>query len=432
MTDFSRYDDLEKQGLSSVRKVQEELLAGHLAHLSQNSPFYRELFKSQKIAVDKVCLDNLSELPFTDKADMARNINDFLATPMRNISDIVITSGTTGDPTRIMYSEKDMLRLAYNEKTALARVGITSDDIVLLTCTMERCFIAGQAYYLGVRAIGAAAVRNGQNSLASHIEMLYKMTPTVLIGVPSFLRKLGLFLVEQGGKPADTSVKKLVCIGEPIRDKNLKINTLGSALEGIWGAEVFSTYASSETITTFCECSNRMGGHLHPALGYVEIVNDDGKVVPPGEAGEVVMTPFMIEGMPILRFKTGDVSFLIDGPCSCGRTSLRLGPILGRKKQMIKFHGTSLYPQSIFSSLDEIKEVGEYYVVVSSDYELSDKLEVHLSLKDGSISSDEIASRLQAALRVKPTVIISDEKEIKNIVYNTDVRKPVRFLDKRG
>jgi len=431
MTDYKSFDNLETREPASVRKVQEELLTKHIAHISKNSLFYRKLFADKKIKADKICLDSLADLPFTEKSDLAKSNNDFLAVPPSQISEIVLTSGTTGEPTRIIYSENDMIRLAYNEEQALSRVGITNKDTVLLTCTMERCFIAGMAYYLGIRALGATAVRNGLNSLASHTKILHKVLPTVIVGVPSFLRKLGEFIEKQGINPSATSVSKLVCIGEPIRNEALSLNALGTALHEIWGADVYSTYASSETVTTFCECSSLSGGHLHPALGFVEIVDTKGKVLPAGEIGEVVMTPFLIEGMPLLRFKTGDVSFLLDERCACGRTSVRLGPILGRKNQMVKVQGTSLYLQAIFVALGEINEVSEYYLTLSSDFELSDMIKICISVNDTTVSEEEIARQLQARLRIKLEIEFFSEKEIRNVVYNSNLRKPVRVIDKR-
>ena len=109
------------------------------------------------------------------------------------------------------------------------------------------------------------------------------------------------------------------------------------------------------------------------------------KCLLPGETGEVVVTPLQIEGMPLLRFRTGDISFLVDEPCACGRFSPRLGPILGRKKQMIKFRGTTLYPNSLYAVLDSFPGISEYYVTATSDYDLSDVLTVTVAVKDDSV-----------------------------------------------
>jgi len=144
-----------------------------------------------------------------------------------------------------------------------------------------------------------------------------------------------------------------------------------------------------------------------------------------------VVTPMAVEGMPLVRFKTGDISFIIDTPCNCGRNTLRLGPILGRKKQMMKVRGTTIYPQTLYSAIEEIKGVREYYIVVTSESELSDNIEVHLSVDSPDWAPEAIQEKLQARLRLKPRVLISDDVSIRGQVYNPESRKPIRFIDRR-
>ncbi|MBI1811653.1 MAG: AMP-binding protein [Nitrospirae bacterium] len=330
MKEFSAsYRNIEFSGRDRISEVQEKLLREHLDYLINNSPYYRRTLKGMDI--QNISLKNLHELPYTDKSEFGKYCDDFLAAPLSKIVDIVFSSGTTGKPSQIMYTENDLKRLAYNEEISFAGCGITADDIVLLTCTIDKCFVAGLAYFLGIRSLGAAAVRNGLNTTASHLEIIQRARPTVIVGVPSFILKLGKYIESKNIDPRDIGVKRLVCIGEPLRDKDMSLLRMGSHIEEMWGAKVFSTYASSETITTFCECRMQAGGHLHPDLAIVEIVDEKGRVLQAGETGEVVVTPFSIDGMPLLRFKTGDVSFIIDEPCGCGRFSHRLGPKLGRK-----------------------------------------------------------------------------------------------------
>jgi len=296
---------------------------------------------------------------------------------------------------------------------------------------MDRCFVAGLAYFLGIRAIGAAAIRNGHGSLESHMEIIMKMNPTVVVGVPTFLRKLGIYLREKGADPGKTAVSKLVCIGEPLRDERLKLLKIGDDLQRTWQAKAFSTYASSEIVTTFCECSAQQGGHLHQDLAILEIVDENGAVLAPGNIGEVVVTPMGVAGMPLIRFKTGDVSFMTDQACSCGRNSPRLGPILGRKKQMMKLRGTTIYPQAIYALLEEINLINEYYVVVTSESDLSDFITVYVSVKDKACTANMIQDKLQSRLRVKPAVVIDNEANITQQVYAQKSRKPIRFINKR-
>lgn len=428
MIKFELNNNLLLSDSNAIRDIQEKLLRKHLAYCKKQSPYYRKALKDTDV---KSGLDQLAQLPFTEKREIELHNNDFCAVAQNEIVDIVLSSGTTGKPIKMMYTEFDLKRLAYNEEKSFRGCGITPNDVVLLTCTMDRCFVAGLAYFLGIRNIGASAIRNGHGSLESHHEIILKMNPTVIIGVPTFLLKLGLYLNELRVDLKKLSVTKLVCIGEPLRDKNLELLRIGKELQDIWQAKVFSTYASSEIVTTFCECTAQQGGHLHPDLAIVEIVNKDGAMLPPGEIGEVVVTPLVVEGMPLLRFKTGDISFLITEPCSCGSFSPRLGPILGRQKQMLKLKGTTLYPQAIYSALEEIKAVSEYYLVATSENKLSDNIVAHVAVNDESYTAEAIQNKLQAHLRVKPDVIIAGLQEIRNVVFTPKSRKPIRFIDKR-
>ena len=211
----------------------------------------------------------------------------------------------------------------------------------------------------------------------------------------------------------------------------MKFLRLGEDLEKIWNAKAYSSYSSSEIVSTFCECIAQAGGHLHPDLAIVEIVDSGGRNLSMGEIGEVVVTPLQIKGTPLVRFKTGDISFLINKPCSCGMKSLRLGPILGRKKQMMKVSGTTLYPQSVYSCLQEFGAISEYYIVATSDSELSDNIEIYVSVNDPSLTAKLIQDKLKSRLRVTPKVYISDEEIIREQVYNPKSRKPVRFIYRR-
>jgi phenylacetate-CoA ligase len=435
MTEFSFYRMTEFLHLDEIKKVQEQLFKLHMTHLVANSPYYQDALGISRDDSMAIGLADLKSLPFTDKTIFSERNDDFLAVPMSRVVDIVLSSGTTGQPARIMYTENDLERLAYNEELSMAGCGLTSDDIVLLTCTMDRCFIAGLAYFSGVRQIGAAAIRNGLSSFESHLLIIQRMRPTAIIGVPTLLLKLGQFLASNGVNPQETGVARLICIGEPVRDRGLSLLKIGEDIEALWGAKAFSTYASSETITSFCECGFQNGGHLHPELAIVEIVDENGAVLPDGEVGEVVITPLLIEGMPLLRYRTGDISFLREGLCECGRRTPRLGPILGRKKQMMKFRGTTIYPNAIYAVLDEMPEISEYCIEVSSDFDLSDNVRVLVCLRNGRGPSPDfsalIGEKLQARLRVRPEIVMTSEERIKTMICPERSRKINRFIDRR-
>jgi phenylacetate-CoA ligase len=424
-----KYPDLAFKSPDVIYKTQEDLLRRHLRHIFANSPYYRDRLNG--IDIDSFGLDCLSQLPLTDKSDFSKNNNQFQAVSNKYVADMSFSSGTTGQPTKFVYTQNDLDRLAYNEEQAFRGCGFTDEDIVLLTCTMDRCFIAGLAYFSGPKALGATMIRNGQSTLASHAEIIKRVSPTAVVGVPSFLLKLGNYITSQGFNLADHSIKRMVCIGEPLRDRDLNFLAVGRELERIWGAKVYSTYAATETITAFCECQYQQGGHYSADLGIVEIVDDAGKNVSQGEIGEVVVTPLQMEGMPMIRYKTGDISFIAGTSCSCGRNTGRLGPILGRRKQMMKIRGTSIYPQSVQAVLDGLPQVKEYYLRVCNNESYSEQLTVYVSLDGDPLAGSDVLQVLQARLRFKPEFVVVSIEEIRKVVYNPESRKPIRFIDER-
>lgn len=428
MSSFQRYSRSTFLAPGPRRVLQTRLLRRHLTYCRDHSPYYRHLFTQHRIVPGRIDLDTLQGLPLTDKRTLARAGRSIWAVPQHEMADIVLSSGTTGSPTRIAYTQSDLDRLAYNERESFTGCGMTSHDRVLLTCTMDRCFVAGLAYYLGARAIGAACIRNGLNSLESHTEIIRLMRPTVLVGVPSFLRKLGR--VVTGKRIGAAAVRMLICIGEPLRDPDLRPLPVARDLERLWGAKAYSTYSSSEIVTTFCECGAQQGGHLLPELCVAEILDERGHRLPAGETGELVVTPLGITGMPLVRFRTGDITFLREEACTCGRRSPRLGPILGRKQQMLKIKGTTVYPLAVQAVLDKVPEISDYYLTVIPHDELSDHLVVTVSLRRAA-SVRAITAALAARLRVTPEVVVASEEEVRRVVYDPALRKPVRFLDRR-
>ena len=425
-TRFDLKDDISLHSKAEITALQNRLLAEHIRYCRANSPFYRRTLAA--FPDRDYDFDSLQELPVTTKRDLAEHNDDFFALPMRNIADICFTSGTTGKPCRIVYSPGDLDRLAYNDACGYVAAGMTPDDKVLLTCTIDRCFIAGLAYYQGVVKLGAAGIRNGLNTIPSHAEIVRELKPEAMVGVPSFLAKLGQYLVDN--EIDHRCIKRLVCIGEPIRTRKMELTPLGRKLDSFWPGAVHSTYASSEIVTSFTECSALCGGHPPADLAVVEILDDEGNRVPDGEVGEVTVTPLQVSGMPLVRFRTGDISFIIPGPCPCGRGTLRLGPILGRKAQMLKVRGTTLFPNAFFQVLDGIPEVLEYYLEVSGDA-LSDEVKVYAACAEGATpESLKVADRLYSRLRIHVPVVAVSLEDARKKVFGTS-RKPVRFFDLR-
>ena len=427
---MTRHTPLSFETIAEMHEQQRGLFVEHLRYCKEHSPYYRRELASLDVDSFDGSPESIRSLPLTDKSAISERNEEFYAAPAERVVDIVLSSGTTGRPSRIPYTEEDLERLAYNEHVAMATAGLTSRDTVLLTCTIDRCFVAGLAYFLGLRSLGAATIRNGLNSLESHASILENINPTGIVGVPSFLLRLGQFMRERGMSPAQCPVTRLVCIGEALRDETLQPTHLAAELASLWDASLHSTYASSEMVTTFCECEAGMGGHLIPELAYLEIVDEQGNSLAPGEHGEIVVTPFGITGMPLVRYRTGDISFVIEEKCACGRPGPRIGPILGRRQQMMKIKGTAVYPTAVSNALMDIEGVLDYYLETRSD-SFADRLTVCVAVDDESLSVAAVEQALQARLRFTPEVVIKDIEDIRRTVNPKSSRKPVRFFDRR-
>ncbi|MBV9962497.1 MAG: AMP-binding protein [Parafilimonas sp.] len=417
----------------AIKQMQEQKLRQLLAYLNSYSPFYRKLFVQENINITSIkTLEDLCLLPITTKEDLQKNNNEFLCVDRKNVIEYTSTSGTLGSPVFIALTENDLQRLAYNEYNSFITADGSSNDIYQLMLTLDRQFMAGIAYYLGIRKLGGGIIRVGPGVPALQWETIQRQKPTIIVAVPSFILKLIQYAKEHKIEINKTSVRKAVCIGENIRNPDLSLNILGKKITDEWNIKLYSTYASTEMQTAFTECSAGVGGHLNPELVIVEILDENNQQVAANTPGEITITTLGVEGMPLLRYKTGDVCMYFDEPCKCGRNTLRLSPVIGRKKQMIKFKGTTIYPSSLFDLLNEINEVNDYVVEVSTNEVGLDEILLYLYVADANTENDyRIRSYLQARLRVSPFVKYVSDEEIKKMQFNEASRKIIKFIDKR-
>ncbi len=224
----------------------------------------------------------------------------------------------------------------------------------------------------------------------------------------------------------------IVCIGENIRSQDFSLSILGKKIKDAWDIELYSTYASTEMQTAFTECNHFNGGHLQPELIILEMLDENNEPVEQGMPGEVTISTLGVEGMPLLRYKTGDVCISYNEPCQCGRTSTRLSPVMGRKKQLIKYKGTTLYPTAVFDILNEMDYVLDFVAEVYSNEMATDELLIHILPQNLSEECDrKIRANLQARLRVSPHLNYVTTSEIQQLQQPEAGRKIVKFIDRR-
>lgn len=418
---------------SNIRTLQENKLQELMRYLQAHSPFYQSVFTKHGIDPLQVrSIDQLQRLPVTTKEDLQQRNWDFLCVDRNLVAEYMASSGTLGTPVTIALTANDLERLAYNEYSSFTAAGGSSSDIYQLMLTLDRQFMAGIAYYLGIRQLGAGLVRVGPGAPFLQWETIQRLQPTVIVGVPSFLVKLIEYAEGHQLNLNDCSVKTAICIGESIRNDDNRLNRLGERIASSWNIRLVSTYASTEMQTAFTECTQGTGGHLNPELLIVELLDDDNNPVPPGEPGEVTVTTLGVEGMPLLRYKTGDVCRMFTDPCPCGRQTLRLSSVIGRKKQMIKLKGTSFYPPALYEVLHELSEVKDYVVELTSNEWGTDEVLLNLLVPEPSEAViGKIRDLLRSRLRVIPGIRFVTAAELHAIQFPEGGRKAQKLIDKR-
>ena len=429
--------DIKYTSTGEIKLFQENLLRRELSYLDERSPFYKKLFQREGIDIRKIrTMEDLQNIPFTQKSDLQQYNEEFLCVPRDQLIDYVTTSGTLSDPATYALTDRDLDRLAYNEKVSFECAGTKPGDIVQLMTTMDKRFVAGLAYFLGIRSLGAGIIRVGNGIPELQWDTILRTKPNTIICVPSFILRLIEYAEEHGIDYRNSSVKKAVCIGENLRNQDFSLNILGKHIREKWDIQLISTYASTELGATFCECPYGKGGHHIPELVICELVDEKDRVVPMGEPGELVITNLKLEGMPLLRFRTGDLARFHYEPCECGRKTMRISPLLGRKNQMIKFKGTTLYPPSLFDVLEDIPYISCYQVILRSNALGTDDVHVKISLKENHPEIPEdickgVKDKFRAKVRVAPEVEIIPDAELKADVYNEKVRKALKLVDQR-
>lgn len=424
---------IEQKSTSEIIAIQEEKLRQLLIYLKANSPYYQAVFSKLNIDIEKIqTLADLAKLPTTSKTDLQENNDAFFCVPKEEIIDFATTSGTLGSPVIFGLTHQDLDRLAYNEAISFACAGIRKGDVVQLMTTMDRRFMAGLAYFLGLRKLGASAVRVGAGIPELQWDSILKFKPKYLVSVPSFLLKLIDYAEKNGIDINQSSVKGVICIGEALRNQDFSPSVLTKMITDKWKIDLYSTYASTEMSTAFTECEAQIGGHHHPELIITEVLDEDDQPVKPGESGELTITTLGIEAMPLLRFKTGDVVTMHSEKCECGRNTQRVGPVLGRKKHMIKYKGTTLYPTAMHDLLACMEDVQSHLIEISTDDIGMDEISIKIASRNPTDALlEKIKDHFKAKLRVVPAIEFVDVAMLQKINFPPMSRKPIMLIDNR-
>jgi len=424
--------DIYASSPSEILRIQGDLLQETISRAMRASPFYRERLSAFMDATRVRTVPDLACLPFTSREEIQGRNRDFWAVPRDRLREIVATTGTTGDPIYVAMTHADLERLGENERRGFSWFGAKPGDLFHIAITLDNLFVAGLAYHLGLQRVGATTVRVGAQPARRHLDLMKQLRPSGMVAVPSLLLALARQARIDGEALTAFAPRRAMLIGDAIRNQRLTSNTLGSLLETEWGGELYSAYGLTEAGLAFHECPLHQGLHSHPDLVITEVVDDAGRAVRDGEIGELVITTLQVEGMPLIRYRTGDVTFRVPGDCPCGRGGARIGPILGRKQHRLKVKGTTLYPKTIEDALLSIEGVENFIIEAHTGDDETDRLVVRVgTLRNDPRFRTLVGEALYARARVTPEIHLAPPGAVEQLLFEGSRRKPRVFVDLR-
>ena len=357
-------------------------------------------------------------MPFTTKEDLRDNYPfGLFAEPMKNVVRLHASSGTTGKPVVAGYTKGDIE--VWSE--AIARIvtagGIDENDVVQISFGYG-LFTGGFGLHYGIEKVGATIVPMSSGNTQKQLMLMQDFGTTALVATPSYAMYLSEMIKEKG-IPRDKFKLKYGFFGSEAMSEKMR-----EKLEDSMGILVTSNYGLTEVMGPGVsgECIYKCGEHINEDMFIVEIIDPKtGEVLPYGESGEVVITTLTKEAMPVLRYRTRDISYIIPEPCTCGRTSYRLAPIQGRTDDMLKIKGVNLFPSEIESVVLEFPQVSPNYQLILRRENMLDTLEIVVELVDGSLLErfseiekleNEMKERLHSVLGLRAKLRLAEPKSI--------------------
>ena len=352
--------NMETMPKSDIDALQLKRLKHVVKIVSENVPFYKQKFKSSGLHSNDIrSLQDISRIPTTQKTDLKNNYPfGLFAVPMQDIIRLHASSGTSGKPIVVGYTARDIETWSNLMARNLTMVGIDHNDI-FQNAVNYGLFTGGLGIHFGIEKIGATAIPSGTGNTQHQLEMMIDFKVSALHCTPSY----ALYLTETARELdiIDQLSLRIGCFGaEPWSTSTRR------ELEDTLGIKAYDSYGLSEMFGPGVgfECQEQNGLHTWDDHFLVEILNKEGESVAPGEKGELVLTSLTKEAMPLIRYRTGDITMVLEDECPCGRTHTRLGKFLGRADDMLIVRGINVFPSQIESVLMDIKEVGDQFQVV--------------------------------------------------------------------
>lgn len=426
-------ENIECMDRDTLRKIQDIRLKKMVDYVYHNTPFYRKKMQEMNLTPDDIKgIDDITKLPFTTKLDLRDNYPFGLcAVPMSQIVRIHASSGTTGRPTVVLYTRKDLSVWAECISRAFTAYGASKKDIFQISYGYG-LFTGGLGAHQGAENIGASVIPMSSGNTTKQIQLMHDFGTTVLCCTPSF----SLFLAEaikESGLPRDEFKLRVGAFGAEPWTENMR-----HEIEQSLGIKAYDIYGLSEIagpgVGFECECQN--GTHLNEDHYYPEIIDPNTlEPVEPGKTGELVFTHLTKEGMPLLRYRTRDLTALHYDKCDCGRTLVRMDRILGRSDDMLIIRGVNVFPTQIESVILEMKEFEPHFLLTVGRENNTDTMELKVEVREECYSDEinvmtalkkKLVDRLRSVLGLGVSVKLVEPRSIER-----SVGKAKRVIDNR-
>lgn len=432
--------DIETMPRKEIERVQLERLKSLVSRCYNNVPFYNKrlteagVFDGSKIKT----LSDVQYIPYTTKEDIRDNYPfGLLGSPMKDIVRLHASSGTTGKPTVGAYTKNDIDNWANYVARISVAAGITEEDIIQVSFGYG-LFTGALGLHFGLEKIGATVIPASSGNTEKQLMMLRDYGVTGLVATPSYALYLGE-MVAEGVNSGEYSMSEYSKLKHGILGSEGCTPEMRSRIEETLGIFVSDNYGMTELTGPGVsgECTERAGLHFCEDAFLPEIIDrDTGAVKAPGETGELVVTTLIREGMPVLRYRTKDITRLNYEPCDCGRTHVRMEKVMGRTDDMLIIKGVNVFPSQIESVLVTMENIGPHYQLVLTRENFLDRLEVKVELVDASLLEyygkleqlkTTIHDRLKSVLGLETKVTLVEPKTLERFQG-----KAKRILDLRG
>ncbi len=411
--------EIETMGREEMRALQLQRLQQTVRYVYERVPLYRERLDALKVRPEDIrSLDDVRRLPFTTKEDFRANYPyGLFAVPMKDIVRIHASSGTTGQPTVVGYTEQDIDMWATCVARLCAAGGATREDIAQISFGYG-LFTGALGLHFGLAKLGAAVVPISSGNTERQIQLMADFGSTVLVATPSY----ALYMAEVAERMGmmDKIHLRVGLFGAEGSTEEMR-----SELERRWGIVATENYGMSELIGPGVsgDCTEKCGMHINEDYFYCEVVDPaTGEPVPEGEWGELVVTPLMKQALPLLRYRTHDITRLLPGPCKCGRTTTRMQKIAGRTDDMLIIRGVNVFPSQIEGVLIGMEGIGPHYEIVVTKKGYMDQIEVKVELVDAALLNSygelealtrRIHDRLKVVLQIDAKVTLVSPNTLK-------------------